>query len=440
MRSSRPGNGDDVVRVDVQLAQQQLQHVRAHRVDDLEPHRRPEPAAGQLAFEGLQQVFVAVLLDLQVRVARDPEGVALRHLHAGEELRQVRGDEVLDRQEGDRLVVRVLRGDPDQARHVVGHLHAREPLGTALGVADGHGQVEREAGDVGERVRGVDGQRRQHREHGLGEVGRQRRALAVGQRRPPVDPDALLVQLRAHLVEEDLRVRDGQRLRPRGDAGQLLARGEPVRAAHLQAGLVAALQPGDADHVELVQVAREDRQELGPLQQRLAGVLGQREHAGVEVQPRQLAVEVAVVGQAGGVGDGPGRRHHGHGGVRRDGHGRGGRPGRGGRRRRRILGLEPLDGRGRPTGRARRRCRVRRRDRAVEAGVGCCSSWSTVPILTHSPAVGTLRCRHPGELPPSARSTGSSPERQSSNMCTSPTGTVASWRVPVEGVSDLLIA
>ena len=190
-------------------------------------------------------------------------------------------------------------GDPDQARDVVGHLDPGEPLGAALGVADGHGQVQREAGDVGERVRRVDRQRRQHREHGLGEVGRQRRALAVGQRRPPVDPDALLVQLRAHLVEEDLRVRDGQRLRPRGDAGQLLARGEPVRAAHLQAGLVAALQPGDADHVELVEVAREDRQELGPLQQRLAGVLGQREHAGVEVEPRQLAVEVAVVGQAG---------------------------------------------------------------------------------------------------------------------------------------------
>ena len=375
------------MRVDVQLAQQQLQHVRAHRVDDLEPHRRPEPAAGQLALEGLQQVFVAVLLDLQVRVARDPEGVALRHLHAGEELRQVRGDEVFDRQEGDRLVVRVLRGDPDQARDVVGHLHAREPLGTALGVADGHGQVEREAGDVGERVRGVDGQRRQHREHGLGEVGRQRRALPVGQRRPPVDPDALLVQLRAHLVEEDLRVRDGQRLRPRGDAGQLLARGEPVRAAHLQAGLVAALQPGDADHVELVQVAREDRQELGPLQQRLAGVLGQREHAGVEVQPRQLAVEVAVVGQAGGVGDGPGRRHDGHGGVRRR---------RGGRR---PWARPPAPGPRAPAPRRSPRPGLRR---GSPVGHGHLCSSPRHPHRDSSSRIrGQGRCerQHPSELP-----------------------------------------
>ena len=99
----------------------------------------------------------------------------LRHLHAGEQLRQVRGDEVLDRQEGDRSSSGSSVATRHQARHVVGHLHTREPLGAALGVADGDGQVEREAGDVGERVRGVDGQRRQHREDGRGEVGRQPR-------------------------------------------------------------------------------------------------------------------------------------------------------------------------------------------------------------------------------------------------------------------------
>ena len=93
------GHGDDVVRVDVELAQQQLQHVLAHRVGDLEPHRRPEPAAGQLAFERLQEVLVAVLLDLDVGVAGDAERVHLGDLHAGEQLAQVRGDQVLDGQE-----------------------------------------------------------------------------------------------------------------------------------------------------------------------------------------------------------------------------------------------------------------------------------------------------------------------------------------------------
>ena len=78
VRSSRPGTVTTSCRVDVELAQQQLQHVLAHRVGDLEPHRRPEPAAGQLAFERLQQVLVAVLLDLEVGVAGDAERVAPR--------------------------------------------------------------------------------------------------------------------------------------------------------------------------------------------------------------------------------------------------------------------------------------------------------------------------------------------------------------------------
>ena len=114
------------------------------------------------------------------------------------------------------------------------------------------------------------------------------------------------------------RAPSAMRLGAGRDAGQLLARGEPVGAAHGQPGLVAALQAGHPDHVELVEVGREDRQELGPLQQRLAGVLGQRQHPGVEVQPGQLAVEVAVVGQLGRRRRGPCRPGHRDGGVRGD--------------------------------------------------------------------------------------------------------------------------
>ena len=73
----------------------------ADGVGDLEPHRRAEPAAGQLAFQRLQQVLVAVLVDLQVGVAGDPERRALDDLHAGEQLAEVGGDQVLDGQERD---------------------------------------------------------------------------------------------------------------------------------------------------------------------------------------------------------------------------------------------------------------------------------------------------------------------------------------------------
>ena len=208
------------------------------------------------------------------------------------------GDEVLEREErdvgvgGDRLGVHA-----HEPRHVVGHLDPREALGAALRIADGDSQVQRQPRDVGERVGRVDRERGEDREDLRGEVVTQAPPLLLRQVVPAQDADALVLQLRADVVEEHPRVRVGDRLAASRDARQLLPRGEAVGAADGQARLVAALEPGDADHVELVEVRGEDREELGPLQQRLARVLGQREHAGVEVEPRQLAVEIAVVGQ-----------------------------------------------------------------------------------------------------------------------------------------------
>src|SRR5690606_22556086 len=53
-------------------------------------------------------------------------------------------------------------------------------------------------------------------------------------------------------------------------------------------------QPGHANHVELVQIGREDGEELGAFQQWLGFVLGQRQHPRVEVLPREFPVEVTV--------------------------------------------------------------------------------------------------------------------------------------------------
>ena len=54
------------------------QHLRPDVLVDLQPHRRPEPAAHQLALQRLQQVLVVVRLDFQVLVPGDPEGVVVR--------------------------------------------------------------------------------------------------------------------------------------------------------------------------------------------------------------------------------------------------------------------------------------------------------------------------------------------------------------------------
>ena len=67
----------------------------------------------------------------------------------------------------------------------------------------------------------------------------------------------------------------------------------------------AAFQAGDADHIELVQVGREDREELRPLQQRHPLVVrGQIKDPLVEGEPGQFSVQEARSGGSPGAGTG----------------------------------------------------------------------------------------------------------------------------------------
>src|SRR6476469_7081640 len=121
---------------------------------------RTESAAQELLLERGEEVLGVVLLDLDVLVAGHSEGVGLEHLHAREEPLEVDGDDVLERHEP-------VVADGHEAGEVGRHLDPREVLLAGARVADEDRQGEREPGDVGERVRRVDGQRRQDREDAL---------------------------------------------------------------------------------------------------------------------------------------------------------------------------------------------------------------------------------------------------------------------------------
>ncbi len=114
----------------------------------------------------------------------------------------------------------------------------------------------------------------------------------------PVDErDALRGERRLHVVGEDARVAVHELVRALADRVEHLARRQARGGRDRDARRHAALEAGDADHEELVQVGREDREEPHPLQQRLARVLRELEHALVEREPAQLAVGEPVVGQ-----------------------------------------------------------------------------------------------------------------------------------------------
>ena len=75
---------------------------------------------------------------------------------------------------------------------------------------------------------------------------------------------------------------------------ELLFRRAAVGALDGDALANLAGKAGDADHEELVEIGRRDRQEAHTLEQRMVRVLRFLEHAPVELQPGEFAVDEAV--------------------------------------------------------------------------------------------------------------------------------------------------
>ena len=156
-----------------------------------------------------------------------------------------------------------------------------------------HAQIETAIVITGRRVGRIDRHRREDRQDAV--------------LKKPVDVFALLSFER--VVSQELKTFGRHRrpdavleaailpgdeiLRPLGHRLELLDRTETVGRIILRGtlteGLLAdARQP---DHEKFVEVGTEDRQKFEPLHQRVLGVLRLLQHAEVELQPAQLAVE-----------------------------------------------------------------------------------------------------------------------------------------------------
>ena len=165
-----------------------------------------------------------------------------------------------------------------------------------LGVDQQDGKVEREPGDVGERVGGVNGQGGEHREDPVPEHPVQALLLTVVELVPPHDGDALVDQRGANLLLEHARMPGHQLVGDPRDLLEHLTWLQTGGGAHGQAGRDPALEAGHADHEELVEVAGEDGQVAGAFQQRQGVVFGKLQDALVELQPGDLTVQEAVLG------------------------------------------------------------------------------------------------------------------------------------------------
>ena len=154
-----------------------------------------------------------------------------------------------------------------------------------------HRQVERLVAQVGEGVAGV--------ERDGGEDGKDLAGEVLGEemiglrrklrRREQAHPRP--VQVREHVAEQRPVLARHHVVAAGRDGGELLAGAHRVGAALLHVSDQLLLEAGDADHEELVEVGAGDGEELQPLERGNAGIEAFLQHALVERQPGQLAID-----------------------------------------------------------------------------------------------------------------------------------------------------
>jgi hypothetical protein len=156
-----------------------------------------------------------------------------------------------------------------------------------------HAQVEAPVVVTGRRVGRIDRHGREDRQNTILEEAVDMLAVRALERVVPQQLEPLRRHRRPDALLEAAILPGDQILRSLGDGLQLLDRAEPVWRIVLRGAFAEGLltHAGHADHEEFVEIGAKDRQELQPLHQRILGVLRLLEHAQVEFQPAQLAVE-----------------------------------------------------------------------------------------------------------------------------------------------------
>ena len=291
----RPGAAVEVVGVERELREQEIGEVVRAIGGDLEPQRQAERPMRELALQRVAQVLDVVFVELEVGVARQPE-LRVRHdVATREEVVQVRMHDRRQQHEGMPRLGDLDR-HLDDPRQDARRLDDRDPRLPPERIAAGEldDEVEALVDDLRPRMGRVEADGRQHGTHFAREIiggpGRERRraidavdqahAVCGERRQDVVVEDAVLVVDQLVQLAGDRRVARAQRLRCR------VARGGR------QVQLLA--QAGDANLEELVDVVADDTEIAKPLEQRHVRIDRHRQHAAIEGDQRQFAIDARI--------------------------------------------------------------------------------------------------------------------------------------------------
>ncbi len=243
-------------------------------------------AAFQRAFKEAHQIF-GLFLHLDIAIADDAERAGTANGIAGIEPVNEQTDHILERDVADGvLFIRQPHEAVERRRQAQKRRHRLAAVDAVQ--LQAHGKAE--IGNEGERVRRIDGERRQHREHAFLKLGFQPVAILIRKRSRAYDVDfflgKILLQNGKRGLLLHLQVVDFLQ-----NIFELFCRGLAVRGPDGDLLAHLAFETGDANHEELIEIGRRDGQETQPLQQRVIGVQRFLKDTAVELEPGEFAVD-----------------------------------------------------------------------------------------------------------------------------------------------------
>ena len=274
----------------MQRAQQRGADLGRTILFEFQPDRRAFAAVVEFILDRLEQIVRVFFVDVQPAVAGDPEMPVAEDPCAGEQIGQVMSDETAE----EHIVLRrIVARQFHQSRQDARHLHHGEvaqPL-AALRHFQLHHHVQRLVQQLRERMRRVDRQRREHRAHLGAVIALNPPAVGLPQLGELQETDGVFSQRRHQVLAPAGVLLLHHSPDPFGDRPKRLARRQAVQAPLHHVAFDLLLQPGDADLEKFVEIRAGDAEKFHPLQQRRGGVQRFVEHALVELQPAQLAID-----------------------------------------------------------------------------------------------------------------------------------------------------
>ena len=197
------------------------------------------------------------------------------------------------------ILAKFFRRQCDHTRQHPRRLHNRQACRAAkcIDTLQLNHDVQALVEDARKRVRGIQPDRRQHRQNLLFKVAPRPAIEFCAPLRAKQNRHTAFFQSRQDRVVEQRVLPRHQRLGAQRHLADHFIDGETIDLAEGRIGVLLLFQTGKAYFVKLIQVRADDAQEAQALEQRKARVFGLRQHTFIEGEHAKLAVEQRQLGR-----------------------------------------------------------------------------------------------------------------------------------------------